>query len=81
MRRGSKWDLIGREELKEKLDREDSLKLVMVLGHWGYRAKHMPGSLNIPATELAAGRAGPGVQDRGIAPATHVLPASARTTF
>ena len=54
MRRGSKWDLIGREELKEELDRDDNLKLAMVLGGWGYRAKHMPGSLNIPATELAA---------------------------
>ena len=47
-------DLIAREELKEKLDRDDNLKLVMVLGDWGFRAKHIPGSLNIPAPELAA---------------------------
>ena len=47
-------DLIGREELKEKLDRGDNLKLAMVLGDWGFRAKHIPGSLNIPAPEVAA---------------------------
>jgi hypothetical protein len=31
-------DLIGREELNEKLDRGDDFKLVMVLGEWEYRA-------------------------------------------
>jgi rhodanese-related sulfurtransferase len=40
-------NLISREELKEKLDRGDDFKLVMTLGEWGYRAKHIPGSLNI----------------------------------
>jgi rhodanese-related sulfurtransferase len=38
--------LISREELKEKLDRGDDFKLVMALGEWAYRAKHIPGSLN-----------------------------------
>ena len=47
-------ELISREELKEKLDRGDELKLAMVLGDWGFRAKHIPGSLNIPTPELAA---------------------------
>jgi rhodanese-related sulfurtransferase len=40
-------DLIGHEELKEKLDRGDDFKLVMVLGEWEYRAKHIPGSLRV----------------------------------
>ena len=44
-------NLISREELKEKLDRGDDFKLVMVLGEWAYRAKHIPGSLNISTPE------------------------------
>ena len=44
-------DLIGREELKEKLDRGDDFKLVMVLGEWEYRAKHIPGSLRVSTPE------------------------------
>ena len=46
-------DLISREELKEKLDREDDFKLVMVLGEWQFRAKHIPGSLNVATPEAA----------------------------
>ncbi len=46
-------ELIGREELKEKLDRKDDIKLVMVLGDWQFRAMHIPGSLNISAPEIA----------------------------
>jgi rhodanese-related sulfurtransferase len=47
-----RWmDLIGREELKEKLDRGDDFKLVMVLGEWAYRAKHIPGSLHFDSIE------------------------------
>lgn len=42
------------KELKEKLDRGDDFKLVMVLGDWGFRAKHIPGSLNILAPDVAA---------------------------
>ncbi len=44
-------NLINREELKEKLDRKDDFKLVMVLGEWGYRAKHIPGSLNLSSLD------------------------------
>ena len=44
-------DLIDREELKEKLDRGDDFKLVMVLGEWEYRAKRIPGSLRISTPE------------------------------
>jgi rhodanese-related sulfurtransferase len=37
---------IGRDELKEKLDRGDDLKLIMALSRWAYDAKHIPGSLH-----------------------------------
>ena len=43
-------DLISREELKEKLDRGDDFKLVMVLGEWEYRAKRIRGSLRVSAS-------------------------------
>ena len=49
--RGHATDLIGREELKEKLNRGDDFKLVMVLGEWEYRAKHIPGSQRISTPE------------------------------
>ena len=52
-------ELIDRDELKEKLDRGDDFKLVMVLGDWAFRAKHIPGSLNISALELAASALSP----------------------
>ena len=39
--------MIDRDELRAKLDRGDSFKLVMVLGEWGFQAKHIPGSLNL----------------------------------
>ena len=38
---------IDRDELKAKLDRRDDFKLVMVLGEWGFRGKHIPGSVNL----------------------------------
>jgi rhodanese-related sulfurtransferase len=40
-------NLISRDELKEKLDRGDDFKLVMVLGDWAFQAKHIPGSINV----------------------------------
>ena len=36
---------ISREELKQKLDRQENFRLVMALGKWEYQAKHIPGSL------------------------------------
>ena len=45
--------LITRTELKEKLDRRDDFKLVMVLGEWAYRAKHIPGSLSVDTPDAA----------------------------
>jgi len=49
----NKMYLIDREELKEKLDRGDDFRLVMTLGAWEYRAKHIPGSLLINAPDEA----------------------------
>ena len=44
---------ITAEELRERLDRGDDLKLVMTLNHWAYLAKHIPGTLHIPIYEDA----------------------------
>ena len=41
-------NLISREELKEKLDRRDDFRLVMVLGDWAFRAKRIPGPSTLP---------------------------------
>jgi rhodanese-related sulfurtransferase len=46
-------DRISSEELKEKLDRGDNFKLVMSLGEWEYKAKHLPGSLRVSTVEEA----------------------------
>ena len=45
--------LIDREELKERLDRGDDLKLVMALHDWSYRAKHIPGTIHFDSLEEA----------------------------
>ena len=45
--------LIDREELKEKLDRQDPFKLAMVLGDWAFRAKRILGSINVNTPEAA----------------------------
>jgi rhodanese-related sulfurtransferase len=49
--KGHETNFIGREELKDKLDQGDDLKLVMVLGEWEYRAKRIPGSLRVSTPE------------------------------
>ena len=41
--------LITREELKATLDANDDSKLVMVVGPWEFRARHIPGSSAFPA--------------------------------
>jgi rhodanese-related sulfurtransferase len=51
--KGITMKLICREELKEKLDKGEDVKLVFVLGEWQYRAKHIPGSLNLYTLEEA----------------------------
>ena len=50
---------IDRDELKGKLDRGDDFKLVMTLGEWGFRAKHIPGSLNLSSPEQVEGMLDP----------------------
>jgi rhodanese-related sulfurtransferase len=37
---------ISRQELKTKLDKGESIKLVMALNRWAFDAKHIPGSLH-----------------------------------
>jgi hypothetical protein len=41
--------LITREELKATLDASDDSRLVMVVGPWEFRARHIPGSLGFPS--------------------------------
>lgn len=45
--------MIGREELKAKLDWGDEFKLVMVLGNLAFWAKHISGWLNIHTLQRA----------------------------
>ncbi len=45
--------LISGEDLKEKLDKGEDIKLVFALGNWQYRAKHIPGSLHFHNLEEA----------------------------
>jgi|SRR6266487_1906974 rhodanese-related sulfurtransferase len=45
--------LISHDELKRKLERKDHFKLVMALGDWQYRAKHIPGSFHFPTRQEA----------------------------
>jgi len=40
-------NVISAEGLKEKLDRGDEFKLVMVLPDFAYAAAHIPGSINV----------------------------------
>ena len=40
-------NVIGREELKAKLDQGDDFKLVMTLSEWAFEAQHIPGSINV----------------------------------
>lgn len=47
-------NLISRDELREKLERGDNFKLLMVLGEWAYKAQHIPGSINMNRIEDAA---------------------------
>jgi rhodanese-related sulfurtransferase len=42
---------ISREELKDKLSKEEPIKLVMALNRWAFEAKHIPGSLHFDDPE------------------------------
>lgn len=44
---------ITREELKEKIDREDDFTLVETLAKEYYRHAHLPGAINIPPDRVA----------------------------
>ena len=43
-------DLISRTELQDRLEKQDSIKLVFVLGDWQYNTAHIPGSVNVPCS-------------------------------
>jgi rhodanese-related sulfurtransferase len=45
--------LITRQDLKAKLDDNQHIKLVMAVGPWEFRAKHIPGSLGFPSPRYA----------------------------
>lgn len=45
---------ISREELKERLDAKENLKLVMTMSEWAFNASHIPGSIRISSLEEAA---------------------------
>ena len=46
-------ETIGRQQLKAKLDAGEDIKLVMTVGGWTFRAKHIPGSLGFPSPRCA----------------------------
>jgi rhodanese-related sulfurtransferase len=52
--------LITGRELKERLDRGDELKLVMTYHEWAFRAKRIPGSVNVFNREMVADVLKPG---------------------
>jgi rhodanese-related sulfurtransferase len=45
--------LITRQDLKAKLDNNQDIKLIMAVGPWEFRAKHIPGSLGFPSPRYA----------------------------
>jgi rhodanese-related sulfurtransferase len=46
-------ETISRQELKARLDANQAVKLVMTVGGWTFRAKHIPGSLSFPSPRYA----------------------------
>ena len=46
-------DLITREELIALMDANADFKLVNVLGDWAFKAKHIPGSINLNSPAVA----------------------------
>jgi rhodanese-related sulfurtransferase len=47
--------LITREELKVKIETSQDIRLVMAVGPWEFRAKHIAGSLGFPSPRYALG--------------------------
>ncbi len=52
-------NVIGVEELKQKIDRRDDFKLVNALGEWEFQAKHIPGSLHLHTVDDAVAALSP----------------------
>ena len=46
-------ETISRQQLKAKLDAGEDIKLVMTVGGWTFRSKHIPGSLGFPSPSCA----------------------------
>lgn len=46
-------ETISRGELKAALEKREPIRLVMTLGEFGFRAKHIPGSLHMERPEAA----------------------------
>ena len=44
---------INRQQLKAKLDADEDIKLVMTVGGWTFRARHIPDSLGFPSPRCA----------------------------
>ena len=44
---------ISRDELKQKIDRGDTFKLVETLPATGYQHVHLPGAINLPPDQVA----------------------------
>jgi len=46
---------ISRDELKQKIDRKDNFLLVETLPQTAYHHAHLPGAINLPPDQIAAG--------------------------
>ncbi len=46
---------ISTQDLVEKIDSSEQFKLIMTYHQWAYKAKHIPGSINVYSEESAVG--------------------------
>jgi rhodanese-related sulfurtransferase len=51
--------VVSREQLKNKLDRGENIKLVMTMNQWAYDSMHIPGSLHFNSVNEAAAQLRP----------------------
>lgn len=56
--------IIGRNELKEKLDRHDDFRLIEVLAPKDFHDAHLPGAENVPLSESFEERVRDAVPDK-----------------
>ena len=47
---------ITTQELVEKIDSSEQFKLIMTYHQWAYKAKHIPGSINVYSEDSAVGK-------------------------